>query len=84
MLVCQYDTTARQIAEATTRDTETQRVVQNMDDGRPAGLCRFILNSFYDVSGKSLPPLTNNDPVRIEEANGWTTGGTVLHQDPLQ
>uniref|UniRef100_A0A672HPC8 Integrase catalytic domain-containing protein n=1 Tax=Salarias fasciatus TaxID=181472 RepID=A0A672HPC8_SALFA len=36
--------------------------------------------SFYDVSAKPLSPLTNNDSVRIEDADGWNTKGTVLQE----
>lgn len=41
------DTKSRQIAEATTHDTELQRVIQNMDDGCPPGSCPL----YYHVRG---------------------------------
>uniref|UniRef100_A0A3P8U020 Integrase catalytic domain-containing protein n=1 Tax=Amphiprion percula TaxID=161767 RepID=A0A3P8U020_AMPPE len=36
----------------------------------------------YDISAKPLPPLANNDPVRIEDVNGWNTKGIVLEVAP--
>ena len=35
---------------------------------------------FYDESAKPLPSLTSNDSVRLEDAEGWTTKGTVLQE----
>lgn len=35
---------------------------------------------FYDVSAKSLSPLERNDPVRIEDDEGWNTKATVLQE----
>ncbi|KAK7898170.1 hypothetical protein WMY93_019023 [Mugilogobius chulae] len=42
------DTKSRQIAEVTSQDTELQRVIQNMDEGWPAGSCPH----FYHVRGE--------------------------------
>lgn len=41
------DTKSRQIADATQRDADLQRVIQNMDEGWPAGSC----SQFYHVRG---------------------------------
>ncbi|KAI3374046.1 hypothetical protein L3Q82_022601 [Scortum barcoo] len=41
------DTKYRQIAEATTQNTELQRVIQNMDEGWPVGSCP----QFYHIRG---------------------------------
>lgn len=35
---------------------------------------------FYDVSAKPLSPLERNDPVRIEDDEGWNTKATVLQE----
>uniref|UniRef100_A0A3Q2DFB3 Integrase catalytic domain-containing protein n=1 Tax=Cyprinodon variegatus TaxID=28743 RepID=A0A3Q2DFB3_CYPVA len=35
---------------------------------------------FYDVSAKPLSPLTNNDTVRIQDADGWHVKGTVVNE----
>ncbi|XP_013875375.1 uncharacterized protein K02A2.6 [Austrofundulus limnaeus] len=34
----------------------------------------------YDKTAKQLPPLTNNDTVRIQEPGGWMTKATVLQE----
>ncbi|XP_023814982.1 uncharacterized protein K02A2.6-like [Oryzias latipes] len=36
--------------------------------------------SFYDRTTKHLPPLTTNNSVRIEDADGWSTRATVLKE----
>lgn len=36
--------------------------------------------TFYDLSAKPLSALSNSDPVRNEDADGWNTKGTVLQE----
>lgn len=36
--------------------------------------------TFYDISAKPLPALTNSDPVRVQDTDGWNTKGFVLQE----
>lgn len=36
--------------------------------------------SFYDKTTKYLPPLTTNNTVRIQDADGWSTRATVVQE----
>ena len=40
----------------------------------------MMQKSFYDRTTKHLPPLTTNDTVRIEDADGWSTKATVVQE----
>lgn len=40
----------------------------------------MMQKTFYDRTAKQLPPLSRNDPVRIESPEGWTTKATVLQE----
>ena len=41
---------------------------------------KMMQKSFYDRTTKHLPPLTTNNTVRIEDADGWSTKATVLQE----
>lgn len=41
---------------------------------------KMMQKSFYDRATKHLPPLTTNNTVRIEDADGWSTKATVLQE----